>query len=365
MIREGRVDRVTVRVFSRVYNRKIIAKLLFTARLYRLGVFIALECLENKVSMKECMFKIKQFVPNQKYAHACYERAREMYQSVRKLGKEVKQLRHWLMFESIGDRLDKGNRNIRLSSSNEVEVVVFTENYGIERVKVNIKSLKAHAEILRELYELGSNKLLGYNAKCIIRDIIKNKALVEFQFIVPVEVYLKHRRVHDKPMGRNIGAIDWNSDRANLVIVSPTGELLDHKTWWFPEVVSHGYPRTARKTKQSQVLSKIMDYCYHHGCNVVVFEDPDIIKVKRFTQNSNINRKISRWTKHEASQMFILKALRYGLRPVFVNPSYTSKLAEAIAKDMGLDRHTMSAYIVALEYLGLNPKDAYQNLQRP
>lgn len=113
-----------------------------------------------------------------------------------------------------------------------------------------------------------------------------------------------------------------------------------------------------------------MDYCYHHGCSVVVFEDPDVVRARRFTKNSTANRKIARWTKREASQMFILKALRYGLKPVFANPSYTSpsytsKLAELIAKDMGLDRHACSAYILALEYLSLKPKEIYQNLQRP
>ena len=269
------------------------------------------------------------------------------------------------MFESIGDRLDKGNRNIRLTSPSEVEVVVFTENYGIERIRVPINSIKTHAEIIRELYELGSSKLLGYNARCIIREYRKNRALVEFQFIVPVEIYLKHRKVYDNPKGINIAGIDWNSDRANLAIVSPKGELIDHKTWWFPEVTSHGFPRTARRTKQSQVSSEIIEYCYHHGCNVVVFEDPDIIKTRRFTRNSTANRKIARRTKREASQMFILKALRYGLKPFFINPSHTSKLAKLTAGELGLDKHTVSACILTLEYLGLNPREIYQNLQRP
>jgi len=94
MIREPIIDRVTVRSFNSVCDNDVIAKLLFTARMYRLGVLIALECLENKIPMKECMFRIKRFVPNQKYAHACYERAREMYKSAKRKGKRVKQLRH-------------------------------------------------------------------------------------------------------------------------------------------------------------------------------------------------------------------------------------------------------------------------------
>ena len=217
-----------------------------------------------------------------------------MYESAKKRGGKIRELKEWLMFESIGDRLDKGNRNIRLSSPSEVEVVVFTEHYGVERVRLPIKPLKSHAEIIKELYELGSNRFLGYNARCIIKSYSKDEALVEFQFVIPVELYLKHRKVYDRPRGRNICAIDWNSDRANLAIVSPREELLDYKTWWFPEVTSHGYPRVTMRAKQSQVLSEIMDYCYHHGGNVIVFEDPDAIKTREFTRSRTANRKISR-----------------------------------------------------------------------
>ena len=220
MIREAIIDHVTVRGFGKVRDSDAIAKLVFTARMYRLGVLTALECLENRIPMKKCMFKIKRFVPNQKYAHACYERAREMYKSAKRKERKVKQLRQWFMFESIGDRLDKGNRNIRFSSPNEVEVVVFTENCGIRRIKLPIKPLKTHTKIIKELYELSSSKLLGYNARCIIRDYSRDKALVEFQFIVPVDLYLECIRIYGKPKGYNIGGIDWNSDRANLAIVS-------------------------------------------------------------------------------------------------------------------------------------------------
>ncbi len=136
-------------------------------------------------------FKIKYFVLNQKYAHACYERAREMHKSAKKLEKEVRKLKQWLIFEAIGDKLDKENHNIRLSSPNEVELVVFTKNYSIERIRVPIKPLKTHISIVRELYGLGFSKLLGYNARCVIRDYSRDKALVEFQFIAPVEFYLK------------------------------------------------------------------------------------------------------------------------------------------------------------------------------
>ena len=58
-------------------------------------------------------------------------------------------------------------------------------------------------------------------------------------------------------------------------------------------------------------------------------------------------------------------APQYGLRTHFANPAYTSRLAELLARDLSLDKHTTSAYILALEYLGLNPRELYQDLQRP
>jgi hypothetical protein len=46
--------------------------------------------------------------------------------------------------------------------------------------------------------------------------------------------------------------------------------------------------------------------------------------------------------------------LRRGLKIYMVNPSYTSRIAKEIHKDLGLDRHTASAYLLALKYL--NPE---------
>ena len=61
---------------------------------------------------------------------------------------------------------------------------------------------------------------------------------------------------------------------------------------------------------------------------------------------------------------FTLHAPEYGLKTYYVDPSYTSKLAELIATDMGIDRHTASAYIIALEYLGLRPKRVIKSIQK-
>ena len=47
---------------------------------------------------------------------------------------------------------------------------------------------------------------------------------------------------------------------------------------------------------------------------------------------------------------------RYGGRLHFVNPAYTSVDAIPLAKKLGLDIHTTSAYLLAFRYLNLTFK---------
>lgn len=65
MIREAVLNYETVRGFSRIRDGAAVAKLLLAARMFRIGVLVALGCLENRIPMKKCMFMIKRFVSNQ------------------------------------------------------------------------------------------------------------------------------------------------------------------------------------------------------------------------------------------------------------------------------------------------------------
>ena len=49
MTREYGVNRVTLRAFGKVEDKETTAKLLLTARLYRLGILMSLDCLENRL----------------------------------------------------------------------------------------------------------------------------------------------------------------------------------------------------------------------------------------------------------------------------------------------------------------------------
>ena len=47
-------------------------------------------------------------------------------------------------------------------------------------------------------------------------------------------------------------------------------------------------------------------------------------------------------------------ALKYGFKVYLVDPSYTSKIGEMLGKDLGIDRHTASAYVLILKTLQPN-----------
>ena len=102
-----------------------------------------------------------------------------------------------------------------------------------------------------------------------------------------------------------------------------------------------------------QALAKLMNYAYHHGVSIILFEDLDRIKERRYTKSRKANRKITRFPKRKLLEYGIVMATKYGFKVYLVNPAYTSKTGEKLGKLLGLDKHTASAYVLALKYLGV------------
>ena len=48
-----------------------------------------------------------------------------------------------------------------------------------------------------------------------------------------------------------------------------------------------------------------------------------------------------------------MKAPLYGMKTSYVNPANTSKISEKLTRKLGVDRHTASAYVIALRGLKL------------
>ena len=170
---------------------------------------------------------------------------------------------------------------------------------------------------------------------------------------IPLWLYLKHFS-SPKPKGYGLVAgLDLNSDRINVVVINKEGEVVTFKTWWYSEVVSHGFPKEKAKALRLNALSEALYFLSRVGVDYVALEDLFLVKRKKFTTSKSGNRKIARFAKRQMLIHGVIKALRLGFNVVLVNPKGTtnSEEHEKVMRERGFDRHTASAYLIALRVL--------------
>ncbi len=262
-----------------------------------------------------------------------------------------------LFIASKGVARLKGNGNIRLLSNDKLIVSYnFNGKSGKHNnwIQCSVKFGEEYIPLIDELIDYTLNQELSYMAKILFRS-----GKIYLHISTPTELYIKHfKKVDKKPEGSNIASFDLNSDRINMVIVDRQGIIRDTKTERYSEVNRPGYPKDKAWALRLQALGKLLRYAYYCGANTVLFEDLD--KIKRSNEKGKINsgrngnRKITRFPKKQLLEHGVLMAWKYGFRVYLVNPSYTSKLAEKLKNSFYLDRHTTSAYTLALRYL--NPE---------
>ena len=106
-------------------------------------------------------------------------------------------------------------------------------------------------------------------------------------------------------------------------------------------------------------IHEMLKYAYHHGVSKIYLENLSVLgKLKllwikngrRFNENYNYAVQTFR---SKVIEMIRVKAPLYGMKPSYVNPANTSKIGEELMKKLGVDRHTASAYIIALKGLKL------------
>jgi IS605 OrfB family transposase len=157
----------------------------------------------------------------------------------------------------------------------------------------------------------------------------------------------------------HIASFDLNSDRINMVIVDNQGIIRDVRSIHFHQVNSPGYPKDKAKYIRLNALARLLDYAKEHNCGTVLFEKLRMKKKKKKRSRKG-NRKSTKFACRQMLSYGVNMALRRGLKIYMVNPSYTSRIAKKICKELGLDKHTVSAYLLALKYLN---KEAFENLK--
>ena len=148
------------------------------------------------------------------------------------------------------------------------------------------------------------------------------------------------------------------------------GEVRDVKTFHYPSLASQTLTGEQRRSLIHRVVHETLKYGYYHGMSTIVLEDPEVLgylKLK-WTRGSDrkskrFNRKVSIF-KSSIVDEFALHAPEYGIKVFYVNPACTSKLAELITRDLGLDKHSAPAYILASEYLGLKTAQIIKSVQK-
>jgi len=208
---------------------------------------------------------------------------------------------------------------------------------------------KEYLPLLSELEELSRRKEEGYGA------VVSFKHYPMIHLQIPLWLYLKHFS-SPKPMGYGLFAgFDLNSDRLNVVVISKDGEIIANKTWRYSDVTRPGFPKGKAMALRLNALSESLIFLSRVGVDYVAFEDLFLVKRRKFTRSKSGNRKVSRFAKRQMLIHGVIKALRLCFNVVLVNPKGTtnSEDHDKVMREKGFDRHTASAYLIALKGLGM------------
>jgi len=306
---------------------------------FRRAVTYATRMIARGVGERAALRELRSML-NKAYGDSAYKVAKMLVRSCASNGGDPRRIKiRKLFIISGGEASRKGNRNIRLGCGYVLIKYPFDGSWLKFRC-----CFGKYSGLIEELAQLATEKKVSYGARIVFR-----RGRIYLHLSVPVELYLKHFR-RGRASGSHVAGFDFNSDRINMVIVDEYGKIRDARTEWFPEVTSHGYPRSKARARRLEALARLLDYAYHHGVGVVAFENLFLVKRGEFTGCARANRKISKFAKRQLIQHAILMARKYGFKVILVDPKGTTKSREhdEAMRRHGLDRHAASAYLVAL-----------------
>ncbi len=303
---------------------------------------------------------VYEVIPNSRYADSAVVLVMGIYESCRQLGMNFKEaeLGDWLMFQQ--SEKEYPPRNITIKDEKEAWITTFNYNGKNKRIKLGISTSGTY----RRLMEAILRERQAYNPRiCIKSWNVRDGNLYvkeELQVAVPLNSYYKHMVRFKKNLGRLYGGVDVNTDRINLAIVDEKGGLRDTYTFWFEEASRKGCPRRKARSIIGMKVHEMLKYAYHHGVKTLFLENPNVLGRLRlfWIKNSkrlyrNYNWKVLMF-RSSVIEMIALKAPPYAIKTEYVNPKGTtnSKEHDEIMRKCRLDRHTASAYLIALK--GLN-----------
>jgi predicted transposase len=321
------------------------------ARAYSQVVKSAIKPLFDGKSVDELTKEFYNILPNYVYLETALKQAKTIVDGL--LGRERRIRFCTLRLRGSGlvvggNRADKGNRNVKFHVFQDYVEVRVKDPWG-KWVHGKAYLGKEYLSLLHELEELAEMKEEGYGAVISFEE----KPMIHLQ--VPLWLYLKHFS-SPKPVGYGLVAgFDLNSDRLNVVVVNEEGKVVTKKTWWYSDVTRPGFPKGKAMALRLNALSESLNFLSRVGVDHVAFEDLFPVERRKFTRSKSGNRKVSRFAKKQLLIHGVIKALRLGFNVVLVNPKGTtnSEYHDKVMREKGFDRHTASAYLIALKGLGM------------
>jgi hypothetical protein len=304
---------------------------------------------------------VYELVPNRRYADGVVTLVRGTYESCRQLGVDFRsaELSGWLMFQQ--SELEHPARNITLRPGYELHITTVDYNKNTYRDVLKPTIPKNYKPLLDRMLE----ERQKYAGRVVVKDYGVRKGDLwvrgEIQITISVDFYYKHIAKVRVNNGRLYGGVDVNVDRVNLAIVDEEGRLRDVKTFWFREVATRGFQRRAGRSIIGAKIHELLEYAYNHGVKILFLENPEVLGRLKLLwirsgdrKHENYNYKVSIF-RSSVTEMIAVKAPLYDIEAKYVSPRGTtnSKEHDEIMKTYGLDRHTASAYLIALRGLSL------------
>jgi len=320
-----------------------------------------------KISRKLCY----DIIPNRRYVDGVSTLIYASLQSAKALKVDVDvarlELKQWLLFQSEAEPWAKGNLNIHFTDYDRVSVLVFSRDKSSKKMTIEPVIPKGYAKLVKALVDKALRKEIGYPARIYITDYGEGLEHLhgELQVMVKYDLYLEVMRRRDKPLGNNIAGVDVNIDRLNLVVINRDGDTVWKYTARFPQLTARGCPRKRTWSVIGEAIHSILRNAYSHGASVIALENPEVIGYLRYywiksndRKHENYNYKVSIF-RSSIIERIAWKAPLYGIRVKYVDPRGTtnSRLHYEAMRKYGLDKHTTSAYLIALK--------ARKSLQRP
>ncbi len=348
-------------------SRETAKLLLSTAWLFKLAVHRVLATAKSmpalpasKIGWKNVFRRVAyEVIPNRRYADSAAVLVMGIYESCRQLGVDFREveLGGWLVFQQ--SEKEYPPRNITLKSVDEVWVTVFDYDGESTRIRLKVSA----SGLYRRLLEAILRDRQPYNPRIAVKswNVREGRLYVrgELQVAVPLDFYYKHMARYERNNGRLYAGVDVNVDRVNLAIVDCEGRLRDVKTFWFEEASRKNSPRHRSWSIIGMAVHDMLRYAYHHGVKTIYLENPDVLGRLRLLWvrnggrlNSNYNWRVTVF-RSSIIEMIALKAPLYAINVEYVYPNGTSNSKEhdELMKRFGLDRHTASAYLIALKGL--------------